>query len=340
MGRFGNLPTTPSLNLSFFDAGAIVPRCMAGDGCICQQRRGPRMTNRLRAEAPTWAALLICYGLYAALTVSAPEIPFGLGYVALAFVIAFHSSLQHEAIHGHPTRSPLLNEALVFPPLGLAFPYRRYRDTHLAHHIDNRLTDPYDDPESWYLDPAAWDRASRLLKSILIANNTALGRMLIGPGLGFIRFIIAEMRLVTGGDRKVMRGWSLHLLGAAPVIWWVWYSGLSAAGYGLACYFGLSLINLRSFLEHRAEERVSGRSVIVEDYGPLALLYLNNNFHAVHHAHPDMPWAQIPAHYRTHKERFLKMNGGYAYPSYGAVLAAHAISPKESPAHPLWKPRA
>lgn len=296
------------------------------------------MNDRLRAEAPTWAALLICYGLYIALTMSAPDIPFGVGYAALAVIIAFHSSLQHEAIHGHPTRSPLVNEALVFAPLGLAFPFRRYRETHLAHHNDNRLTDPYDDPESWYLDPAVWERTSPLMKRVLVVNNSVLGRMLIGPGMSFIRFLTADLRLITRGDRGVLFAWSLHILGAAAVIWWVWRCGLSPVGYGLACYFGLSLISLRSFLEHRAEERVSGRSVIVEDYGPIALLYLNNNFHAVHHAHPDMPWTEIPAHYRKHKDRFLKMNGGYVYPSYRAVLAAHAFRPKEPAAHPLWTP--
>ena len=45
-----------------------------------------------------------------------------------------------------------LNAALVFPALSFTIPYMRFRDTHLAHHVDSRLTDPYDDPESCYLD--------------------------------------------------------------------------------------------------------------------------------------------------------------------------------------------
>ena len=60
---------------------------------------------------------------------------------------AAHSSLQHEALHGHPTRSAALNEALVFLPLGLLFPYRRFKMLHLRHHNNSALTDPYDDPE-------------------------------------------------------------------------------------------------------------------------------------------------------------------------------------------------
>ncbi|MEL7464253.1 MAG: fatty acid desaturase [Pseudomonadota bacterium] len=291
------------------------------------------MIERLRAEGPTWAALVACYASYAALTLAAPA--HWSAYVALAVVLAFHSSLQHEIIHGHPTRWKRVNEALVFPPLGFAFPFERYRDTHLAHHNDNRLTDPYDDPESWYVDPRRWAHLSNPARAVLRINNTVAGRMAIGPGLSLVSFTIADARRLFAGDRAVARAWALHGVGAALVLVWLWRCGVDPLGYALACYGGLSLINLRSFLEHRAEERVRGRSAIVEDRGPLALLYLNNNLHAVHHAHPEMPWAAIPAHYRAHKDRFLKMNGGYAFPSYWSVLRSFLFRPKEPVAHPL-----
>jgi len=66
---------------------------------------------------------------------------------------AMHSSLCHEALHGHPTRLKWLNEALVFAQLSLVIPYGRFHDLHLVHHTDENLTDPYDDPESNYRDP-------------------------------------------------------------------------------------------------------------------------------------------------------------------------------------------
>ena len=47
---------------------------------------------------------------------------------------ALHSSLTHEAIHGHPTRLPAVNAALLVLPLSLWVPYLRFQDTHLAHH--------------------------------------------------------------------------------------------------------------------------------------------------------------------------------------------------------------
>ncbi|MEM7547842.1 MAG: fatty acid desaturase [Pseudomonadota bacterium] len=290
-----------------------------------------------RAEAPTLIALCICYTSFFLLTSHAGGLPGWIIYPALAIVIAFHSSLQHEAIHGHPTSISWINAALVFPPLGLSFPYERYKTTHLQHHQDARLTDPYDDPESWYIDPVRWGRTGSVMRLILHVNNSLAGRMLIGPALGFVRFVSADLMLILSGRGDIARAWGLHLIGGAAVIWWLFLTGVSPIGYVLACYGGLSLINLRSFLEHRAEERVRGRSAIVEDRGPLALLYLNNNLHAVHHAHPEVPWAKLPVLYRAHRARFLEMNGGYVFPSYISVIGRYAVRAKEPPAHPLMQ---
>ncbi|MEM7270664.1 MAG: fatty acid desaturase, partial [Pseudomonadota bacterium] len=255
-------------------------------------------------------------------------------YVALAFVIAFHSSLQHEIIHGHPTRWPLVNEALVAAPLGFSFPFRRYRDTHLAHHQDARLTDPYDDPESWYIDPSVWIHLPTWMHGLLTVNNSLFGRMALGPGLSFVRFVFSDARAILKGDREIAAAWALHLAWGAPVLALLIWAEVSLIGYALASYAGLSLINMRSFLEHRAEDRVRGRSAIVEGRGLLPLLYLNNNLHAVHHAHPTLPWASLPSTYRKNKERFLAMNGGYVFPSYWSVIRNFGVKPKEPAPHP------
>ena len=91
---------------------------------------------------------------------------------------------------GIPQRSRSLNEALVYPAVGLLVPYRRFRDTHLKHHKNENLTDPYDDPESWYLAERDWSDLSRLMRRVLLVNATLLGRFVIGPALatwGLIR---------------------------------------------------------------------------------------------------------------------------------------------------------
>ena len=109
-----------------------------------------------RFEWPTWAMLGLTYLVWGIGTTWAAELWLPLGMAMVMLGAAQHSSLTHEALHGHPTRYARVNEALVIPALSLLIPYARFRDLHLAHHNDSILTDPYDDPESNYLDPAVW----------------------------------------------------------------------------------------------------------------------------------------------------------------------------------------
>ena len=99
-------------------------------------------------EWPTLALLLVCYGVWALSVTWLAALWLPLGIFAASLTIAQHSSLTHEALHGHPFRNARLNEATVFVSLGLCVPFRRFRDLHLAHHVDSILTDPYDDPET------------------------------------------------------------------------------------------------------------------------------------------------------------------------------------------------
>jgi fatty acid desaturase len=291
--------------------------------------------SRPAIEWPTLALLAAVLAAWAGLTVWAEAIGPWPTALLLALVLAQHSSLQHELLHGHPFADQRLNDALGFPALGLFVPYHRFRDTHLAHHHDPNLTDPYDDPESNYLDPAVWARLPRPLRGLLIANNTLLGRMLIGPLVGMGCFVgedVAAMR-----DRAVIRAWALHLAGVVPVVLWLAAVGtVPAWAYLLGCYGALSLLRIRTFLEHQAHERHGARSVIIEDRGPLALLFLNNNLHAVHHAHPGLAWYRLPGEYARRRAEFLARNGGYRYRSYAEVFRRYLLARKDPVPHPLY----
>ncbi len=292
------------------------------------------------AEWPTIALLLGVYAGWAAATLHADALGLWLALPLTALLMTLHSSLQHEALHGHPFRDARLNHAAVFPALGLAVPYLRFRDTHIAHHRDERLTDPYDDPESNYLDPAAWARLSAPWRAILRANNTLAGRFLIGPAIGLWRFWGDDLRAARRGDAAVLRAWALHALGAAPVLAWVAASPTPFWAYLLACYLALSVLKIRTFLEHRAHERAEGRTVVIEDRGLLALLFLNNNFHAVHHDEPNLPWTRLPGAYAARREAVLARNDGYRYASYAAVIRRHLLRAKDPVPHPLRPPHA
>ncbi len=78
--------------------------------------------------------------------------------------------------------------------------------------------------------------------------------------------------------------------------------------------------------------------MIIEDRGPLSLLFLNNNFHAVHHANPKLAWYRLPAEYAARREEWLRRNDGYAYRSYGEVFRRHFLRRKDPVAHPIWTP--
>ncbi|MDF1854840.1 fatty acid desaturase [Pseudooceanicola sp.] len=288
-------------------------------------------------EWPTLLLLAGCYLVWMAATtwIALLWLPAGMALTLLS--ITLHSSLCHEAIHGHPTQDKRLNEALVFPALALCIPYRRFRDSHLDHHHDSILTDPYDDPESNYWDPAVWAWLRPWQRAVLRLNNTLAGRLLIGPLVGQWAFMRADLGDIRRGRRGVLSGWLWHIPALALVILWLLLvADMPIWAYFLSTYGALAMLKIRTFLEHQAHERARGRSVIVEDRGPLALLFLNNNLHAVHHLHPRTAWYRLPALYRDNRARYLGRNGGYRYRSYAEVFRRYFFSAKDPVPHPLW----
>jgi len=254
-----------------------------------------------------------------------------------AVLTTLQSSLQHEVLHGHPTRKPAVNEALVYCPLGLFIPFRRFKSLHLRHHNNDRLTDPYDDPESYYLAWRDWQRLPELLKLVLKINNTLTGRLLIGPALSIVGFFGSEFQLLRRGDKAVARAWLHHFLGLVPVLLYVGLVGgmpLWLYVLGVA-YPAMSLLMLRTFAEHRAHENAEARSIVVEFCPVFSLLFLNNNLHAVHHAHPRTPWYELPALYRSAKAEWRRRNEGYVFANYFDLGRRFLFKAKEPVPHPL-----
>jgi fatty acid desaturase len=256
-------------------------------------------------------------------------------FFALVPLITLHSSIQHEVIHRHPFQNQRLNDLLVLTPLGLLVPYYRFKDTHLAHHMDVNLCDPYDDPESWYQSEADWNKRSALSKAVFNFNNTLFGRMLIGPLIGMVGFVRCDIKQAMHGQWDITGKWALHLgLTALIVIAVAGLGTMPLPIYFAAAYFGMSLLMVRTYLEHRIHEKVRGRSVIIEKGGVFGFLFLNNNFHAVHHAHPGVAWFRLPAFFRENKDRFFRLNTGYSYSSYRQVFRRYFFQQKEPVAFP------
>lgn len=296
--------------------------------------------RRWRVEWPTVAALAACYFVWLAATYALPRTDGPVMVAVLVLLIlstTFHTSLQHEALHGHPTRRRGINEALVWLPLGLFIPFQRFRALHLAHHCDSALTDPYDDPESFYRAGRDWARLSRPAKVLLTVNNTLAGRLLIGPALSLGAFAAGEARRIAAGERGVARAWVHHLAGFGLVTTWlIGVAGLSPVVYAaLVAYPAFGLLMLRTFAEHQAHEDVGARTAIVERGGLFALLFLNNNLHVVHHSHPRAPWYTLPVLYRDDRDRYLAANGGYRFSGYGEIARRFLFRTKEPVVHPI-----
>ena len=99
-----------------------------------------------RLEWPTLTLLTVDYTILAALVWFNASLPWWIILPIGAYFACLSGSLQHEVLHGHPTVSRRINEALVFISPQLWLPYGRYRDLHLAHHNDLNLTCPVRDP--------------------------------------------------------------------------------------------------------------------------------------------------------------------------------------------------
>ena len=289
-------------------------------------------------EWPTLVALLGTYLVFAL----GGWVWSSLGVLSIfltGIALAQFSSLQHEVLHRHPFRAQWLNEALVFPALMPFVPYLRFKDTHLQHHFDPALTDPYDDPESNYMEPAIWVKTPRLLQILLLWNNTLAGRVVLGPALGTYVFLRHELALLRAGDGRVLLAWGLHLIGLVPLLLWLQWVGMPIWAYLVAVYLGMALLKIRTYLEHRAHEAFRARTVVVEDRGPLSYLFLNNNFHVVHHMHPAVPWYELPALYTSRREHYLRRNESYVYRSYSQIIRQYLWRAKDPVPHPIWPVR-
>lgn len=286
-------------------------------------------------EWPTLVVLIVAYLVWAAGTILWDDLAV-ISLLLTAIAIAQFSSLQHEVLHGHPFADKRLNEALVFPALMLFMPFRRFRDMHLQHHHDPTLTDPFDDPESNFQDPEVWARLSRPVQTVYRFNNTLFGRMAVGPAISLWALIKGDWLARRQGNTGVTAAWILNALGALPVIWWLMAVGtMPFWAYLMAVYLGYSLLKIRTYLEHRAHESARARTVVIEDRGPLSLLFLNNNYHVVHHMHPTTPWYRLPALYAARRAHYLRRNEAYVYRSYGQIFRQYLFRAKDPVPHPI-----
>lgn len=288
-----------------------------------------------RIEWPTVALIAAVYAVLGLLIWFHASLPWWVILPIGAYCAALHSSLQHEVLHGHPTRNRLVNEALVFLTPAFWAPFGSYRDAHLKHHNDQHLTCPVNDPESFYMLPEAWAEMPGVKRMLFMINQTLAGRMIIGPLVSMIQFWWIELAAVFRGDLRKAKDWTLFAVSCGLVIWFVLACGMPLWTYMLlVAYPGISLALVRSYCEHQAAEDVGERTIIVEASPFWSLLFLNNNLHVAHHTRPNLPWYELPAYYRAERDALIKKNNGYLMRGYSEVFRRYLFTPKEPIAHP------
>ena len=288
-----------------------------------------------KIEWPTWLLLVIVYSTWISLTFYWDSIPGWLLWLIGGYTIALHSSLQHEALHGHPTTSKRINIALVWPPLTLWLPVELYVKNHLRHHQAD-LTDPEHDPESFFVTRDKWQKLARWQQRILVFNNTFLGRMLLGPWLTVGGQYRQEFARLLSGDTQHLGILLRHIVSVAVILYWV----IALCQMPLWIYLlafawpGTSMMLIRSFIEHRYDPDEKHRSVLVDGCPVTRLLFLNNNYHWVHHDHPGLAWYRIPAVVRRERDEVLRNNGDYWYTGYLTIAWRFLLKPWAHPVYP------
>jgi len=299
-------------------------------------RKGEKGRHDYVIDGPTFALACGTYAVFLLITASYHLLPWFVVCPLTALVIAMHSSVQHEATHGYPTRWVGLNSFIVGWPLWLWLPYLEYRRSHLRHHIDEDLTDPSIDPESNYLTPAQWAALSPLHRLVRQAMRPLLGRMLLGPAYYSVRTLGAFGLALRGGSWSELRPWIWHLAAVALILYWITQiCGIPLWLYvfGMA-YPGTSLALVRSFAEHRSHPTVAGRTVICQAGRFWSFLFLYNNLHVVHHDEPALAWYKRSERFRLRQDELVARDGSYILPGYGTLFAKYSLRPKEPLLHP------
>lgn len=288
-----------------------------------------------RTELPTWGVIITVYGGWFATLAFWETLGLLPATLLLIVLTAWYMALQHELIHGHPTRYPRFNQLFGTLPLAVWYPYGLYRDSHLAHHRNETLTVPEDDPESYYFTERSWAGFSPWRKRLIRARNTFPGRLLLAPLLDIIQTQGSAAAAFRQRDGRGIAMWLIHLGLLALLLAGMVHLGFSPVWYLLAVsYPALALTKVRSFMEHRAADDPLARSAINEA-GPFwRVLFLNLNYHSVHHDLPGVPWYGLRAVYEQNREAYRRRNHGFVVNGYSEWARLFWGKPIDVTVHP------
>ena len=260
------------------------------------------------------AGLIVFLGLW----IAQGWILWPLAMVAQGIALCFLFTLQHEATHKTPFRTPWLNE-WVGRAAGLLIvqPFEWFRYFHLAHHRHTNI--PGKDPELMAgAKPETWPAYLRHVSGLpywramagVVVNN-ALGR---DPG----DYVPARARVrVQAEARWMLAAYALAglWLMASPLLLWVWI---------LPGLLGQPFLRLYLLAEHGrcpfvADMLQNTRTTLTNRI--VRFLAWNMPYHIEHHTLPQVPFHKLPDLHRDMQGHHGVLENGYA--AFTADYARH-----------------
>ncbi|MEY4874569.1 MAG: hypothetical protein RJB41_1271 [Actinomycetota bacterium] len=246
-------------------------------------------------EWRTIAVIVAVYGL-TILTVMRHEVltPW-LTIPFLSVLGAWHLSMQHETIHGHPFRRQWINDVIGSIPVTLWIPYFSFKKDHIEHHQSD-LTHPGLDNESYYVSPEAWARAGKIRRAAYWANRTILFRMFVWTVVSTLTYLWSIIRQMLRGDKQAWFAMAVHAAGLLVVAYLVRsVAGMPLWQFAFGTLYGGRILNaIRPFPEHKYQDGTETRTAMVMAGPFMSLLMLNNNLHVAHHEQPGVAWYEVP----------------------------------------------
>jgi fatty acid desaturase len=250
----------------------------------------------------------------------------------LAVLGAWHLSMQHEVLHGHPFKNQFLNDFIGGIPVTLWIPYLAFKKDHHEHHLSD-LTNPALDNESYYVSQEQWNKAGKFRRAAWTANRTILFRMFVWTIVSTITYVLSVLERAVRNEKSDRLAVVLHVVGVAFVVYLVSLSSMPLWQFALGTVYGGRILNaIRPFPEHKYQSGVETRTAMIMAGPFMSLLMLNNNLHVAHHDEPGVPWYgyyklmnRVNAVERA-RDAGLLYEGGYA-----EVFRKFSFKPVDSP---------
>jgi len=292
-------------------------------------------TSRVLKEAGEWRTLAVVIAVYGLTVLTVLRYDVLTPWLAVPFLAvlgAWHLSMQHEVLHGHPFKNQFINDAIGGIPVTLWIPYLAFKKDHHEHHLSD-LTNPALDNESYYVSQEQWDKAGRIRRAAWTANRTILFRMFVWTIVSTITYVLSVLKRAVRGEKGDRLAVALHVVGLVFVVYLVSLSSMPLWQFALGTTYGGRILNaIRPFPEHKYQSGVETRTAMIMAGRFMSLLMLNNNLHVAHHDEPGVPWYRYDTLMQRVNAVQRARDAGVLYEGgYAEVFRRFSFTPVDSP---------